>query len=239
MLELLTVKKKLVLVSLLVIFIGCTKKNKNIDFGSISTNYSQTDELIITSISAEEESELFKYQIRLPKVIGKSESVGGIQEFNDDVQNYANEVVKNLEGIVHNSGQDHKKPSLKLDYEIYHGYNIYTVIISATQDIKDISITNYRSYYINDNGDYIQNIDEIIEVESAFPFFMSKIQERVQSNDLLFDLQQAVIYFKNKSLVIKLPAYVFNLDEKEDTNNIFEFNEKEISKYIKDKIDQK
>ncbi|WKC57801.1 hypothetical protein [Borrelia sp. P9F1] len=238
MLALLTVKKKFVLVSLLVIFVGCTKKTKNIDFGDINTNHSQTDELIITSISSEEESALFKYKIRLPKVIGNTVADGGIQEFNNDIQNYANEIVKNLESIAHNSGQGSKRPSLKLDYEIYHGYNTYTIIVSAIQDIKDISITNYRSYYISDNGDYIHNIDEVIEVEEAFPFFMSKITEKVQS-DLLFDLQQAVIYFKDKSVVIKFPAYVFNLDEKEDTDNVFEFSEEEVAKYIKDKIDQK
>ncbi|AYE36114.1 hypothetical protein DB313_01160 [Borrelia turcica IST7] len=234
-----TVKKIFMLISLLMIFTSCTKKPKNINFNDISASYNETDELVISSISAEEESDLFKYQIRIPKVVHNLTENNSLQEFNDEIQNYANETVKNLESISLTPKKDSNKPSLKLDYEIYHGYNIYTIILSATQDINDISITNYRSYYISDTGDYIYNIDDIIEVKEAFPYFTQKIKEKAQSNDLLFDLQQAVIYFENKNIVIKLPPYVFNLDDTEDTDNIFEFSEEEIARYIKDKINQK
>ncbi|UER67418.1 hypothetical protein LKV13_01125 [Borrelia sp. BU AG58] len=218
------------------VLVGCEKKPKSINFNDTNVSYDQADELIITSISAEEESELFKYKIRIPRVTGDVSNSNNLQEFNSEIQNYANETVKNLKGIAHSSGKDPRKPSLKLDYEIYHGYDVYTIVLSATQDINGMSITNCRSYYISNNGDYIHNIDELIEVEEAFPFFMHKIKEKLQSNDLLFDLQQAVIYFENKSIVIKLPAYVFDLNE---TENIFEFDEEEIAKYIKVKIDKK
>ncbi|QMU99029.1 hypothetical protein F0310_01095 [Borrelia sp. A-FGy1] len=238
MVKSLTVKKNFMLISLLMIFISCTKKPKNINFNDINSIYNESDELVISSISAEKESESFKYQIRIPKVVHNLTENSSLQEFNEEIQNYANETVKNLESISFTPKKDYKKPSLKLDYEIYHGYNIYTIILSATQDINDISITNYRSYYISKDGDYIHNIDDILEVKEAFPYFTQKIKEKSQSNDLIFDLQQAVIYFENKSIIIKLPPYIFNLDDTEETDNIFEFSEEEISEYIKDKINQ-
>ncbi|AHH09715.1 Hypothetical protein BPA_0075500 [Borrelia parkeri SLO] len=229
-------QKLFILTSLLMIFIGCTKKTKKISFNEIDTLYNEKDEIIIQSILAEEENEFFEYKIRIPKVIDDRTKNNKIKTFNDEVENYSNEIVNNLESAAQNIKQESKKPSLNIDYEIYHGYGIYTIIVSATQTINDTSITNHRSYYIRDNGDYIYNIDEIINVEEAFPYFTQRIKEKIEqtySNKLLFDLQQAVIYFENKKIIIKFPFYVFNLDDTKDTENIFEFSEEEAQKYIK------
>ncbi|AHH12242.1 Hypothetical protein BHO_0092800 [Borrelia hermsii YBT] len=231
-----TAQKIFILISLLVIFIGCTKKTKKISFNDIDTLYNEKDEIIIQSILAEEENEFFKYKIRIPKVTDGRTENNSIKTFNDEIESYANEIVTNLESATQNTKQDSKKPTLNIDYEIYHGYDIYTIIVSATQVINDTSITNHRSYYISNNGDYIYNIDEIINTEEAFPYFTQRIKEQIEKtypNKLLFDLQQAVIYFENKKIIIKFPLYVFNLDDTENTENMFEFNEEEVKKYIK------
>ncbi|WP_445435864.1 hypothetical protein [Candidatus Borreliella tachyglossi] len=228
-----TIQKVFMLISLSVVFIGCTKKTTKINFNDINTSYNEKDGLIIESIVAKEESESFTYKIRIPKIVNSRSENNNLKEFNDEIRDYADSIVNNLKGLVQNPKKDLKKAILNIDYEIYHGYNIYTLIITATQEINDTSITNYRSYYIRDNGNYIYNIEEIIKVEEAFPYFTQRIKEKTQPNKLLFDLQQAVIYFENKRVVIKFPPYVFNLDDTEYTENIFEFNEEEVKKYIK------
>ena len=114
------------LISLLVIFTGCTKKTKNINFNDISTSYNETDELVISSISAEEESDSFKYQIRIPKVIHNLTENNGLQEFNDEIQSYANETVKNLESISLTLKRFYKtklKDRLRIYHWIQHLYN--------------------------------------------------------------------------------------------------------------------
>ncbi|AHH08189.1 hypothetical protein baBA2_000219 [Borrelia anserina] len=229
-------QKILILISLLMIFIGCTKETKKISFNDIEPLYNGKDAMTIQSILTEEENKFFEYKIRIPKIIDAKTKNNSIKKFNDEIESYANEIVNNLESAAQNTLQDSKKPSLNIDYEIYHGYDIYTIILNATQLINDISITNHRSYYINNDGNYIYNIDEIINVEKAFPYFTQKIKEKIektQSNKLLFDLQQAVIYFENKKIIIKFPLYVFSLDDTKNTENIFEFSEEETIKYIK------
>ncbi len=63
--------------------------------------------------------------------------------------------------------------------------------------------------------------------------FYKKIKEKILPNELLFDLQQAVIYFENKKIIIKFPEYTFKLDDTEELPNIFEFNESEIAQFVK------
>ncbi|UPA16096.1 hypothetical protein bcCo53_000222 [Borrelia coriaceae] len=229
-------QKIFILASLLVIFMGCTKKPKKISFNDTETLYNAKDEIVIQSILAEEGNESFEYHIRIPKIIDSRTKNNNIKTFNDEVESYTNEIINNLESAAQNIKQESKKPSLKIDYEIYHGYGIYTIIVSATQVINNTSIINHRSYYIKDNGDYIYNIDEILKVEEAFPYFTQRIKEEIDKmypNNLLFDLQQAVVYFENKKIIVKFPLYVFNLDDTENTQNIFEFSEEEAIKYIK------
>ncbi|WP_024654037.1 hypothetical protein [Borrelia persica] len=231
-----TAQKIFILTSLLITLLGCAKKSKKVSFNDINTFYNTKNEMIIQPISAEKENELFKYKIRIPKVITQQTENNNIKSLNDEITNYANEIVSNLESATQNTNQDAQKPSLNIDYEIYHGYDIHTIIINTTQEINDTHITNYRSYYINNNGNYIYNIDEIINVKEAFPYFTHKIKEKVTKtyqNELLFDLQQAVIYFENKKIIVKFPLYVFNLETTDHTENIFEFSEEESQKYIK------
>ncbi|AHH05190.1 hypothetical protein BmHG_00231 [Borrelia miyamotoi] len=231
-----TTRKVFMLMSSLVILIGCAKKTKKINFNDIEKSHDKTDGIIIQSILSKEENELFEYKIRIPKITDAKTKNNSLKAFNEEIESYANEIVKNLKSGAQNIKKDFNKPSLKIDYEIYHGYGIYTIIVNATQEINNTSITNYRSYYISDNGDYIYNIDEIINVEESFPYFTQKIKEKVnktQLSELLFDLQQAVIYFEDKKIIIKFPIYVFNLDDTKNIDNIFEFSEEEATKYIK------
>ncbi|WP_221037178.1 DUF4163 domain-containing protein [Borrelia sp. HM] len=232
----LTVRKIFMLMYLIVIIMGCSKKIKKINFNNINTNYEKTNGIVIQSVLSQEKTELFEYEIRIPKIINAKSQDNNLKAFNEEIENYANEIVKNLESGAQNTKKEFDKPSLKIDYEIHHGYGIYTIVVNATQKINNTSITNYRSYYISDNGDYIYNIDEIINVEEAFPYFTQQIQERLnktQLSELLFDLQQAVIYFEEKKIIIKFPIYVFNLDDTENTDNIFVFNKEQAQKYIK------
>ncbi|ACH93180.1 uncharacterized conserved protein [Borrelia duttonii Ly] len=231
-----TTQKVLIFISLLISLLGCTKKSKKISFNDIDTLYNEKNEIIIQSISAEKESELLKYKIRIPKIITQTTESNKAKSLNDEIESYANEIVSNLESATQNTSQNPQKPSLNIDYEIYYGYGIHTIIINTSQEINNTYITNHRSYYINSNGDYIYNIDEIINIEEAFPYFTHKIKEKITTtyqNELLFDLQQAVIYFKDKKIIIKFPLYVFNLEATDHTENIFEFSEEESKKYIK------
>ncbi|WP_187982782.1 hypothetical protein [Borreliella bavariensis] len=228
-----TIKSTFVLISTLMIFNGCTKKLTKINFKDISSNSHKMNSLTITSMSSKEESKFYEYSIRIPKLIIEGKEKGNLEELNNELNEYVSQSVARLDIISKELKPEDKKFSLKIDYEIYHGYNTYTIILIATQEINDSPITNYRSYYIQDKGNYIYNIDDIIKADEAFPFFIKKIKEKILPNELLFDLQQAVIYFENKKIIIKFPEYTFKLDDTEELQNIFEFNENEIAQFVK------
>lgn len=228
-----TIKSTFVLISTLMIFNGCTKKLTKINFKDISSNSHKMNSLTITSMSSKEESKFYEYSIRIPKLIIEGKEKGNLEELNTELNEYVSQSVARLDIVSKELKPEDKKFSLKIDYEIYHGYNTYTIILIATQEIHDNPITNYRSYYIQDKGNYIYNIDDIIKTNEAFPFFIKKIKEKILPNELLFDLQQAVIYFENKKIIIKFPEYTFKLDDTEELQNIFEFNENEISQFVK------
>ncbi|WPM06073.1 hypothetical protein QIA41_03150 [Borreliella sinica] len=228
-----TIKATFVLISTLMIFSGCTKKLTKINFKNIDSNINKMNSLIITSMSSKEELKFFEYNIRIPKLIIEGKEKGNLEELNIELNEYVNQIVTRLDIVSNELKPENKKFSLKIDYEIYHGYNTYTIILISTQEINDTPITNYRSYYIQDNGNYIHNIDDIIKTDEAFPFFTKKIQEKILPNELLFDLQQAVIYFENKKIIIRFPEYTFKLDDTEELQNIFEFNASEIAQFVK------
>nr|WP_267509029.1 hypothetical protein [Borreliella garinii] len=228
-----TIKSTFVLISTLMIFNGCTKKLTKINFKDISSNSHKMNSLIITPMNSKEESKFYEYNIRIPKLIIEGKEKGNLEELNTELTEYVSQSVARLDIVSKELEPKDKKFSLKIDYEIYHGYNTYTIILIATQEIHDSPITNYRSYYIQDKGSYIYNIDNIIKTDEAFPFFIKKIKEKILPNELLFDLQQAVIYFENKKIIIKFPEYTFKLDDTEELQNIFEFNENEIAQFVK------
>ncbi|WNY66603.1 hypothetical protein [Borreliella lusitaniae] len=233
MLNLKTIKVTFVLVSTLMIFNGCTKKLTKINFKDIDSNSNKMNSLVITSMTSKEESKFYEYNIRIPKLIIEGQKNGNLDELNTELNEHVNQIVARLDIVSKELKPEDKKLSLKIDYEIYHGYNTYTIILITTQEINNSPITNYRSYYIQDTGNYIHNIDDIIKTDEAFPFFIKKIKEKILPNELLFDLQQAVIYFENKKIIIKFPEYTFKLDEKEELQNIFEFNASEIAQFVK------
>ncbi|WNY65698.1 hypothetical protein QIA45_01120 [Borreliella andersonii] len=228
-----TIKTTFMLISTLMIFNGCTKKLTKINFKDISLNSNKMNSLIITSMSSKEESQFYEYNIRIPKLIIEEKEKGNLEELNNELNEYVSQIVERLDIVSKELKPENKKFSLKIDYEIYHGNNIYTIILIATQEINDSPITNYRNYYIQDNGNYIHNIDDIIKTDEAFPFFIKKIKEKILPNELLFDLQQAVIYFENKKIIIKFSEYTFKLDDTEELPSIFEFNESEIAQFVK------
>lgn len=233
MLNPITIKVTFVLISTLMIFNGCAKKTTKINFKDINSNSNEMNSLIITSMSSKEESKFYEYNIRIPKLIIEGKDKGNLEEFNTELNEYVNQIVARLDIVSNELKPEDKKFSLKIDYEIHYGYNTYTIILIATQEIHDSPITNYRTYYIQDNGHYIHNIDDIIKTDEAFPFFIKKIKEKILPNELLFDLQQAVIYFENKKIIIKFPEYTFKLDDSEELQNIFEFNASEIEQFVK------
>ncbi|WP_424632296.1 hypothetical protein [Borreliella lusitaniae] len=233
MLNLKTIKVTFVLVSTLMIFNGCTKKLTKINFKDIDSNSNKMNSLVITSMTSKEESKFYEYNIRIPKLIIEGQENGNLDELNTELNEHVNQIVARLDIVSKELKPEDKKLSLKIDYEIYHGYNTYTIILITTQEINNSPITNYRSYYIQDTGNYIHNIDDIIKTDEAFPFFIKKIKEKILPNELLFDLQQAVIYFENKKIIIKFPEYTFKLDETEELQNIFEFNASEIAQFVK------
>ncbi|MBB6213142.1 hypothetical protein QIA17_01660 [Borreliella californiensis] len=233
MLSLRTIKTTFMLISTLIIFNGCTKKLTKINFKDIGLNSNKMNSLIITSMSSKEDSQFYEYNIRIPKLIIEEKEKGNLEELNTELNEYVSQIVTRLEIVSKELKPKNKKFNLKIDYEIYHGYNIYTIILIATQEINDSPITNYRNYYIQDKGNYIYNIDNIIKTDEAFPFFIKKIKEKILPNELLFDLQQAVIYFENKKIIIKFPEYTFKLDDTEELPNTFEFNESEIAQFVK------
>ncbi|WKC75637.1 hypothetical protein QIA36_01685 [Borreliella yangtzensis] len=233
MLNPITIKVTFVLISTLMIFNGCAKKTTKINFKDINSNSNEMNSLIITSMSSKEESKFYEYNIRIPKLIIEGKEKGNLEELNTELNEYVNQIVARLDIVSNELKPEDKKFSLKIDYEIHYGYNTYTIILIATQEIHDSPITNYRTYYIQDNGHYIHNIDDIIKTDEAFPFFIKKIKEKILPNELLFDLQQAVIYFENKKIIIKFPEYTFKLDDSEELQNIFEFNASEIEQFVK------
>ncbi|WKC73798.1 hypothetical protein QIA34_01685 [Borreliella yangtzensis] len=233
MLNPITIKVTFVLISTLMIFNGCAKKTTKINFKDINSNSNEMNSLIITSMSSKEESKFYEYNIRIPKLIIEGKEKGNLEEFNTELNEYISQIVARLDIVSNELKPEDKKFSLKIDYEIHYGYNTYTIILIATQEIHDSPITNYRTYYIQDNGHYIHNIDDIIKTDEAFPFFIKKIKEKILPNELLFDLQQAVIYFENKKIIIKFPEYTFKLDDSEELQNIFEFNASEIEQFVK------
>lgn len=178
------------------------KKLTKINFKDISSNSHKMNSLIITPMSSKEESKFYEYSIRIPKLIIEGKEKGNLEELNTELTEYVSQSVARLDIVSKELEPKDKKFSLKIDYEIYHGYNTYTIILIATQEIHDSPITNYRSYYIQDKGNYIYNIDDIIKTDEAFPFFIKKIKEKILPNELLFDLQQSVIYFENKKLLL-------------------------------------
>ncbi|EEF81564.1 hypothetical protein [Borreliella valaisiana] len=228
-----TIKVTFVLISTLMIFNGCAKKTTKINFKDINSNSNEMNSLIINSMSSKEESKFYEYNIRIPKLIIEGKEKGNLEEFNTELNEYVSQIVARLDIVSNELKPEDKKFSLKIDYEIHYGYNTYTIILIATQEIHNSPITNYRTYYIQDNGHYIYNIDDIIKTDEAFPFFIKKIKEKILPNELLFDLQQAVIYFENKKIIIKFPEYTFKLDDTEELQNIFEFNASEIEQFVK------
>ncbi|AJA90057.1 hypothetical protein OY14_01115 [Borreliella chilensis] len=233
MLNLKRITANFVLIFTVVILNGCTKNLTKINFKDIESNNNKTDSLIITSMTSKEESKFYEYNIRIPKLIVEGKEKGNLEKFNTELNEYVNQIVARLDIVSRELKPGDKKLNLKIDYEIHHGYNTYTIILVATQEIHDSPITNYRSYYIRDTRNYIYNIDDIIKTDEAFPFFIKKIKEKILPNELLFDLQQAVIYFENKKIIIKFPEYTFKLDDTEELQNIFEFNESEIAQFVK------
>ncbi len=173
-----TIKSTFVLISTLMIFNGCTKKLTKINFKDISSNSHKMNSLIITPMSSKEESKFYEYNIRIPKLIIEGKEKGNLEELNTELTEYVSQSVARLDIVSKDLEPKDKKFSLKIDYEIYHGYNIYTIILIATQEIHDSPITNYRSYYIQDKGNYIYNIDDIIKTDEAFPFFIKKLKKK-------------------------------------------------------------
>ncbi len=173
-----TIKSTFVLISTLMIFNGCTKKLTKINFKDISSNSHKMNSLIITPMSSKEESKFYEYNIRIPKLIIEGKEKGNLEELNTELTEYVSQSVARLDIVSKELEPKDKKFSLKIDYEIYHGYNTYTIILIATQEIHDSPITNYRSYYIQDKGNYIYNIDDIIKTDEAFPFFIKKLKKK-------------------------------------------------------------
>ncbi|QFI14364.1 hypothetical protein QIA37_01690 [Borrelia sp. CA_690] len=233
MLSLRTIKAAFVLISTLMIFNGCEKKITKINFKDINSNSTKMDSLIINSMNSKKESKFYEYNIRIPKLIIEGKDKGNLEELNNEINEHVSQIVTRLDIVSNELKPEDKKFSLKIDYEIYYGYNTYTIILTSTQEIHDSPITNCRSYYIKDTGNYIHNIDNIIKTDEAFPFFIKKIKGKILPNELIFDLQQAVIYFENKKIIIKFPEYTFKLDDTEEYQNIFEFNESEIAQFVK------
>lgn len=154
------------------------KKLTKINFKDISSNSHKMNSLIITPMSSKEESKFYEYNIRIPKLIIEGKEKGNLEELNTELTEYVSQSVARLDIVSKELEPKDKKFSLKIDYEIYHGYNTYTIILIATQEIHDSPITNYRSYYIQDKGNYIYNIDDIIKTDEAFPFFIKKLKKK-------------------------------------------------------------